>query len=177
MNPTTNGSPVQFPVTKKHFAVCHDPKCVASRLIFYNSDTSAQNISYLNFLVICSSGPIFGAGADLYISSMCGSNSDSYTNLPHSYEIKPGGDPGGSGLSRKGVSDSPGSRSTTPSSTSSPTTGIEPSAQPPPPGIKRGGRHKSHDKLVGEESSGCGPLLAPSYNFVVSDYEVFIPIN
>ena len=40
-----------------------------------------------------SSGPIFGAGADLYISSMCNSNSDSYSNLPHSYESQNGTDP------------------------------------------------------------------------------------
>ena len=33
-----------------------------------------------------SSGPIFGAGADLFISSNCNKNTDSYSNLPHSYE-------------------------------------------------------------------------------------------
>lgn len=33
-----------------------------------------------------SSGPIFGAGADLLISSNCNSNMDSYSNLPHSYD-------------------------------------------------------------------------------------------
>jgi hypothetical protein len=32
-----------------------------------------------------SSGPIFGAGADLFISSECNINKDSYSNLLHSY--------------------------------------------------------------------------------------------
>lgn len=31
-------------------------------------------------------GPIFGAGADLLISSNCNVNKESYSNLPHSYE-------------------------------------------------------------------------------------------
>ena len=31
-------------------------------------------------------GPIFGAGADLLISSHCNQNTQSYSNLPHSYE-------------------------------------------------------------------------------------------
>lgn len=42
-----------------------------------------------NFLLIIyffSSGPIFGAGADLLISSNCNSNMDSYSNLPHTYD-------------------------------------------------------------------------------------------
>ena len=30
-------------------------------------------------------GPIFGAGADLSISSDCNENTDSYSNFPHSY--------------------------------------------------------------------------------------------
>ena len=30
-------------------------------------------------------GPIFGAGADLSVSSDCNANSDSYSNFPHSY--------------------------------------------------------------------------------------------
>lgn len=30
-------------------------------------------------------GPIFGAGADLSISSDCNGNSESYSNFPHSY--------------------------------------------------------------------------------------------
>ncbi len=31
-------------------------------------------------------GPVFGAGADLSISNNCNQNSDSYSNLPHSYD-------------------------------------------------------------------------------------------
>lgn len=31
-------------------------------------------------------GPIFGAGADLQISNNCNSNTESYSNLPHSYD-------------------------------------------------------------------------------------------
>ena len=39
------------------------------------------------FLIIgWSCGPIFGAGADLLISSGCNSNMESYSNLPHSYD-------------------------------------------------------------------------------------------
>lgn len=41
------------------------------------------------FFFLCSSnrcGPIFGAGADLFISSHCNKNMDSYSNLPHSYD-------------------------------------------------------------------------------------------
>lgn len=39
------------------------------------------------FYLLCySSGPIFGAGADLLISSNCNSNMDSYSNLPHTYD-------------------------------------------------------------------------------------------
>ncbi len=33
-----------------------------------------------------SCGPIFGAGADLLISNGCNVNTDSYSNLPHSYD-------------------------------------------------------------------------------------------
>lgn len=33
-----------------------------------------------------SCGPIFGAGADLLISNGCNANTDSYSNLPHSYD-------------------------------------------------------------------------------------------
>lgn len=50
--------PTKFPVVKKMFAMCYHPEC----------------------------GPIFGAGADLFISSNCHQNLDSYSNLPHSYE-------------------------------------------------------------------------------------------
>lgn len=38
------------------------------------------------FFIYFSSGPIFGAGADLLISSNCNSNMDSYSNLPHTYD-------------------------------------------------------------------------------------------
>lgn len=31
-------------------------------------------------------GPIFGAGADLQIANLCNVNTDSYSNLPHSYD-------------------------------------------------------------------------------------------
>ncbi|XP_047739160.1 uncharacterized protein LOC108682676 isoform X2 [Hyalella azteca] len=50
--------PTKFPVIKKMFAICYHPDC----------------------------GPIFGAGADLFISSNCHQNLESYSNLPHSYE-------------------------------------------------------------------------------------------
>lgn len=33
----------------------------------------------------CSNGPIFGSGADLFISSECQANKDSYSQLPVSY--------------------------------------------------------------------------------------------
>lgn len=36
--------------------------------------------------MLCSSGPIFGGGADLLISHNCNVNTDSYSNLPHSYD-------------------------------------------------------------------------------------------
>ncbi|XP_026499925.2 BTB/POZ domain-containing protein 19 [Vanessa tameamea] len=48
--------PALYPLAKKAFALCYHPDC----------------------------GPIFGAGADLFISSNCHANSDSYSNL-HSY--------------------------------------------------------------------------------------------
>jgi len=50
--------PTRFPVVKKMFAICYHPDC----------------------------GPIFGAGADLLLSSNCHENTDSYSNLPHSYD-------------------------------------------------------------------------------------------
>ncbi|XP_063363309.1 uncharacterized protein LOC134652082 [Cydia amplana] len=49
-------TPVKHPLLKKAFALCYHPDC----------------------------GPIFGAGADLLISSNCNANNDSYSNL-HSY--------------------------------------------------------------------------------------------
>ena len=51
-------SPERFDITKKTFAICYHGEC----------------------------GPIFGAGADLYISDQCHANMDSYSNLPHSYD-------------------------------------------------------------------------------------------
>ncbi|XP_076064156.1 uncharacterized protein LOC143038603 isoform X2 [Oratosquilla oratoria] len=50
--------PTKFPVVKKMFAICYHPDC----------------------------GPIFGAGADLFIASNCQQNRDSYSNLSHSYD-------------------------------------------------------------------------------------------
>lgn len=35
----------------------------------------------------CSCGPVFGAGADLFIASDCNRNADSYSNLSHSYAM------------------------------------------------------------------------------------------
>ena len=42
-------------------------------------------LSHLLSLPLIRCGPIFGAGADLYISSECNLNKDSYSNLLHSY--------------------------------------------------------------------------------------------
>ncbi|GAB1866107.1 BTB/POZ domain-containing protein 9 [Camponotus japonicus] len=50
--------PTKFDIVKKSFAICYHPDI----------------------------GPIFGAGADLLISSNCNVNKESYSNLPHSYE-------------------------------------------------------------------------------------------
>lgn len=41
---------------------------------------------YVFVFLFCSCGPIFGAGADLLISNDCNANTDSYSNLPHSYD-------------------------------------------------------------------------------------------
>lgn len=49
-------------------------------ILFFN----ANLINIRSFFL--SSGPIFGAGADLLISSNCNTNMESYSNLPHSYE-------------------------------------------------------------------------------------------
>ncbi len=43
---------------KKLFAVSHHPDC----------------------------GPVFGAGADLFLCDQCDRQPDSYSNLPHSYD-------------------------------------------------------------------------------------------
>jgi hypothetical protein len=50
--------PRQFSIKKKLFAVSHHPDC----------------------------GPVFGAGADLFICDGCDKVGDSYSNLPHSYD-------------------------------------------------------------------------------------------
>eukprot|EP00090_Calanus_glacialis_P005423 TRINITY_DN14201_c0_g1_i5.p1 TRINITY_DN14201_c0_g1~~TRINITY_DN14201_c0_g1_i5.p1 ORF type:complete len:545 (-),score=143.55 TRINITY_DN14201_c0_g1_i5:24-1658(-) len=50
--------PRQFAIKKKLFAVSHHPDC----------------------------GPVFGAGADLFICDNCDKVGDSYSNLPHSYD-------------------------------------------------------------------------------------------
>ena len=50
--------PTKFEITKKLFAVSHHPEC----------------------------GPVFGAGADLFICHACDQVADSYSNLPHSYD-------------------------------------------------------------------------------------------
>lgn len=50
--------PRRYDIAKKTFALCYHYEC----------------------------GPIFGAGADLYISDGCNLNDDSYSNLPHSYD-------------------------------------------------------------------------------------------
>ncbi|XP_033208549.1 uncharacterized protein LOC117167604 [Belonocnema kinseyi] len=50
--------PTKFDIVKKPFAICYHPDI----------------------------GPIFGAGADLLISNNCNINSESYSNLPHSYD-------------------------------------------------------------------------------------------
>nr|XP_022903631.1 uncharacterized protein LOC111415957 [Onthophagus taurus]XP_022903632.1 uncharacterized protein LOC111415957 [Onthophagus taurus] len=53
-----NVPPTQFHIVKKTFAICYNPE----------------------------SGPVFGAGADLFISSNCNTNIESYSNLPHTYD-------------------------------------------------------------------------------------------
>ena len=50
--------PTKFEIKKKLFAVSHHPDC----------------------------GPVFGAGADLFICDGCDQLTDSYSNLPHSYD-------------------------------------------------------------------------------------------
>ena len=50
--------PTRFEIKKKLFAVSHHPDC----------------------------GPVFGAGADLFICDSADSVGDSYSNLPHSYD-------------------------------------------------------------------------------------------
>ncbi|XP_046397700.1 kelch-like protein diablo [Ischnura elegans] len=50
--------PTKYSIVKKMFAICYHPDC----------------------------GPIFGAGADLFIAGNCNTNMESYSNLPHSYD-------------------------------------------------------------------------------------------
>ncbi|XP_076173376.1 BTB/POZ domain-containing protein 9 isoform X1 [Ptiloglossa arizonensis] len=50
--------PTKYDIVKRPFAICYHPDI----------------------------GPIFGAGADLLISSNCNVNMESYSNLPHSYD-------------------------------------------------------------------------------------------
>lgn len=50
--------PARFDIKKKLFAVSHHPDC----------------------------GPVFGAGADLFICDRADTSPDSYSNLPHSYD-------------------------------------------------------------------------------------------
>jgi len=38
------------------------------------------------WLIVSRCGPVFGAGADLSISNNCNRNTESYSNLPHSYD-------------------------------------------------------------------------------------------
>lgn len=63
-----------------------------SAIIRSKQEIFAGNLGYhdlkiIRFNVICCSiGPIFGAGADLLISSNCNANKESYSNLPHSYD-------------------------------------------------------------------------------------------
>lgn len=50
--------------------------------------TSYNNVVFFTvccFVYSSRFGPIFGAGADLSISSSCNENNDSYSNFPHSY--------------------------------------------------------------------------------------------
>lgn len=57
-SPQPNFQISKFNVVKKPYSICYHKDC----------------------------GPIFGAGADLLISNCCNANTDSYSNLPHSYD-------------------------------------------------------------------------------------------
>lgn len=48
----------------------------------FNLNFICSDLYFLHFR----SGPVFGAGADLFISSNCNTNIDSYSNLPHTYD-------------------------------------------------------------------------------------------
>lgn len=120
---------MRFSVTKKHFAVC---QCAAS-------------------------GPIFGAGADLYISSNCNTNSDSYSNLPHSYELDThfnnanGEQQQAPALPKPCVNVNNGNGKS-----------LEPEGSP-----------RQINSAVYENTTAA--VLTPSYHFTVADYEVFVP--
>ena len=61
---------------------------ILSKCIFNYLKRSFFAVFFYNAVLFLyfSSGPIFGAGADLSISSNCNVNCDSYSNQPHSYE-------------------------------------------------------------------------------------------
>ena len=49
-----------------------------------------QNMSYIAMIHYPSCGPTFGGGHYLYISSDANNNSDSSSNIGHTYELPPG---------------------------------------------------------------------------------------
>ncbi|XP_022207548.1 uncharacterized protein LOC111064169 [Nilaparvata lugens] len=57
INGNQESTPTKYDIVKKPYAICYHPEC----------------------------GPIFGAGADLFIANNCNANLESYSNLPHSY--------------------------------------------------------------------------------------------
>lgn len=59
------------------FTIVNSAKSSATKYVISKSSYAINN--HPGF------GPIFGAGADLSISSDCNGNSDSYSNFPHSY--------------------------------------------------------------------------------------------
>jgi hypothetical protein len=73
----------RFTILRERITFCIAPCKQHTYVEHPNKDIESS----LYFLVVvhCSSGPIFGAGADLFISSECNINKDSYSNLLHSY--------------------------------------------------------------------------------------------
>ncbi|XP_070503538.1 serine-enriched protein [Chironomus tepperi] len=57
-SPQANFQVAKYDIVKKPYSICYYKEC----------------------------GPIFGAGADLLIANNCNVNTDSYSNLPHSYD-------------------------------------------------------------------------------------------
>lgn len=57
-SPQPNFQIVKYDVVKKPYSICYHKDC----------------------------GPIWGAGADLLIANNCNTNTDSYSNMPHSYD-------------------------------------------------------------------------------------------